>query len=107
MRKVTIITGSDFDAVGNIISPQTRSDAIETVEVVAGNQFGGISYVDSHGSWKDGKGEIVRENGITFTLFTDASDSSIQAFARYVKNVFRQNSVVLSVSDGESVQFIE
>jgi hypothetical protein len=90
--------GIGFDGNGNPILPVDADRWIQTATQVTAQEWGGCFVVRGLGAWEHG-GKIIRENGITLTVETDDdSPSRVHRHAEWLRQLFNQTSVVVSVS---------
>jgi hypothetical protein len=104
MKRVTIYAGSSFDKSGARIPWQEAERMERAVRIFASEQFGGATNYQHVGSWLS-NGELVSESGRTFVVFAPdtASDSQIQDLGWYIRDMFRQQSVVVTVENVNAV----
>jgi len=105
MKRITVQCGIGEDKAGHAIDSQRARDCVEAVHKHASDVYGGVTVYRHTGSWIDGHGELVTEHGITIQVVTEINDYG-REFALFVRDLFNQNSVVLTVEENVSVQFI-
>lgn len=105
MVRLTIIVGTQFDKFSRPIdfnvSEHLRNELINH----ACNVFGGITSIASVGSWKNEEGNYISEKGIILTVLADNANNG-ETFAKYARDLFSQNSVVLTIEKDISVSFV-
>jgi hypothetical protein len=104
MKRITVQCGIGEDKAGHAIESQRVRDCLQAVHRHASDEYGGVTVYRHVGSWVDGHGSLVTEHGITIQVLTGKDDDGGQ-FAIYVRNLFNQNTVVLTVED-VNCQFI-
>jgi len=105
MRRVTIGCGVGFDRFGKQIAVLSRDVLKSALLKVACERFGGATFIDTFGAWRDNTGKDIIEPGWSIVLYTDKGDDFVKQFALYVRNVMGQESVVLVVEE-IAVQFV-
>lgn len=98
MRRVTIGCGTGFNKFGDKIGTLERDTLKSALLKVACERFGGATFIDTFGGWRDNTGKDVFEPGWSIVVYTKDSDEVV-GFARYVRDVLVQESVVITSED--------
>jgi uncharacterized protein YeaC (DUF1315 family) len=106
VKRITVQCGIGEDRDGHPLDSQRVRDCLQAVHRYASERYGGVTAYRHVGSWVDGHGKTVTEHGVTFqAVINNAPDDDGSDFARYVRDILRQNSVVLTLEtvDGRFV----
>lgn len=102
-------TGQDRD--GNTIRYADAALLITEAVTLVSQEYGGCFVVEGDGGWIDGKGKLLTERGIQIIVekhgdYVASNVLRIRDTANLLRIVFKQSSVVVSVSPSE-VFFVE
>lgn len=98
MKRITIGCGNQYDRDGKMItSYDTRAARSQIVEKAL-DLFGGVTFLNTYGGWRDGSGQTVIEQGWSIVAYADA-DTHAQQFAMFVRDALRQQAVYLTVEE--------
>jgi len=104
-----------FKASLTVPSIQQNGEAVEDLEIVQNvvrkqlcEWFGGVTEQVGKGSWINFAGVTITENVTVFTTLTDNEKvlPIMQGIANHVKNVCNQESVLITVESGVTVEFV-
>jgi hypothetical protein len=118
--RIRVTTGTEYAGVIPL-SSEARDQATVDCKLYACDKWGGCTLTYGNGVWRNDAGEIVVEISATFEILADSPLQSndalpsvhlryvkerAYAFARYVKAVFQQQCVVLTVEQVEHCEFV-
>lgn len=98
----TLYSGYERDAFDSPIAPAVASEMLHRCELRAVKTFGGYSRSMIQGGWLNDD-HIVRETSVRWEIVTDQPmDAQVDQFAEFVREQFRQNTVIVSAQEVRS-----
>jgi len=94
MRAVRYYVGTEFDKDNKPIK-DIEKKTVEVKRLVA-LAFGGSTMFNGDGSWQDNNKDIVNEKALTVEVLTGASDKELRKMAGILRDVFNQESVLMT-----------
>jgi len=102
MFRIQVIAGHDFKSNGTPLQQWELEIARHQIATYASDKFGGITFQESEGSWKNDRGVIVTERGWVLTTIVEndaTSGAAWREFADFVRDTLEQSAVVLTVDE--------
>ena len=105
-----------FTATITIPSVQRDGSPVEDLDIVHNvcrknicEWFGGVTETVGKGSWVNSRGKVVTEEVTVFQTFTTDRNvlPILRGLALHVQNVCNQESVLVTVQEGVTVEFVE
>lgn len=106
LKEYRIGFGIGYREDGSTVTDEQAEKAMEAVLFAACHRFGGFNLTRGEGGWISPDGRLVRENSATVSVLTHNHADYVRAFARIIRELFEQYSVILIHPDG-SAEFIE
>lgn len=96
MRKATFWVGTEKDKEGRDIS-MVADNLGRCSEDETAKEFGGVTVTRTHGSYTPHDSFIVSERGVKLEVITGASDQKLRTHAGWLRNLWNQESVLLTI----------
>jgi len=109
MLQVTVTVPSE--SAGRTLDAGMRQAALEKVLAGLSGMFGGATSTEGQGAWVNGAGTLVRENVTLASSFAEDAAvndkwQDVKALAGWLKDSLAQESVLVSVTKVERVEWL-
>lgn len=105
MQMVTITIGTGYDVNNCKIEEERFQVNLTMTHSLLSDIFGGCTILESEGSWKNQRGQLIREKGITVKTAVDGMNTSLKdvlALGQNLATVWNQESVMVEYNGGVS-----
>jgi hypothetical protein len=103
MKAFTLYVGTELDRDHAKIDTSERNDHLAEVKAMLADKFGGYSMDEVKGGYRASDGKLAEESAVRIELTAgDEAVAAVQDVARKVRDLFRQESVLLNVASVES-----
>lgn len=102
MRKVSYFVGQGIDRNGRQIDVAALPGIQNKVYQYLIAEFGGFTAYPGVGGYRDGN-VVALEPSITFVVYTDAGDRSLENGAKFLREAFLQSEVLYSFETAAEV----
>ena len=97
MKQVRYYIGTGEDKKHNKID--NVASKLQKCASFLSENFGGCSVFEGFGYWKEDTGYTARESSVMIEIITGADNKEIASAGRKLKDIFQQNSVLMSISE--------
>lgn len=100
--RAEVTFGTQFDRDNREIDSLVIDAVLRKIDALAVELFGGVTWIDTHGSWESPAGEIVTEQGQIIIINTFSSHThEVFALAKFIRDELRQTCVALSITPAD------
>jgi hypothetical protein len=106
--KITFIVGIGEDEDGNPLPTALVESSLQVAYLDTAKAFGGYTAYRGKGGWIDPSHKLIQEDSVTIVVYTDTiiAEAIAVAHAEYLRDLFRQSSVLVSFEPTHLTKFV-